>query len=398
MDLTLRRLAPLAAVLLLATPAGADAARDRWVQWHRTRALRLEAEGRQPDAVEEWVALSRLLPADTDAAVRAAVSMVEVVLDPSGTTNPGDDPYRTAEELVRIAVQRGAVFDPAVAYAIGRLRLAERDYATSLRMLDFARVRGYEPIRTKFWHYRAAAFRSREMIAEGSAALVVPLLERCIRDVPGHPDEPAVRIFLGNAYCATGKLAEAETALAEIVAATPWAARAHLSLGDVYAARGKYAEADAAYRVARARSLERDDGFFTGRGVMQETVLAQAKLELLRKDLPACERIVRSYLELAKDAPEGLHLLAVVLIERGGEKDLREAAKLLRQARRLVELRRGAPVEILDRLGFVLDRLGETKERDEILAELARFRPTRDPAAPPPAPVAPPGPGAPPPR
>ncbi|MCE9638515.1 MAG: hypothetical protein K8T90_22670, partial [Planctomycetes bacterium] len=195
---------------LAAERAYGDADQARWADWHRKRAIRLEAEGRRGEAVEEWHALTLIDPTDVGAAVRAAVAMVTVICEPPAEPKPTDPTYQVAEQLIREAVGRGAVHDPALAFAMGRLSFADGNYKDAQDMLGFAHRRGYDPAQSRLWHWRSVVSATSGLLDKGENDMAIARLERMLKDDPQHPDAPAAKINLATAYSRRGEHVLAE--------------------------------------------------------------------------------------------------------------------------------------------------------------------------------------------
>lgn len=355
------------AAALPASGAHADAEADRWADWHRARALRLEAEARRSEAVEEWMALTRLRPHDRDAAVRASVAIVELIAEPPRQPRPTDTQYLAARELIAEAMRRGAAHDPALAYAIGRLEFATGGYMQAERLLAIARRRGFDPARSRVWYYRAVVSDTGRLLEAGDFDFAAGRLERAIREYPGHPDELAAMINLATAKRRLSEHAVAEKLLLDVIAKHPWAARAHLALGQVYTELMRYDEAIAALNQAMERSREREDGLYTGQAVLVEALLWAAATELRRGALDAAERYTTQYETFQRDSPDAMFLHGTIALRRGSKEDVAEAVRQLRRAVRLVPDRR----EFLARLIEALHEAGEEAEAEEYRRKLA---------------------------
>lgn len=382
MSLMRPRFAALLVVVVLlgadVASARADAERDRWVDWHRLRALRLDAEGRVVEAAEEWRAVAVLLPDDLHAAAKAAVSLVEVICSRETPPRREDPAYRAAEDLIRESVRRGGTHDPALAYAIGRLRYVDGDFENAEKMLGIARRRGFDPARARLWHYRATIADAKRLIEEKYPDTAVRQLEAVLKDYPDHPDRLAALIDLALAWRMRGEHVLAEKSLLEAIQDSPWAARVHLTLGQVYSDQGRWDEAESALRSALERAQESDDQVYTGPQVYQDALFVITGMERKRGNLEAAERYARTLLDLRKDDPEIIASLGAVLKERaqlmGAEEPARravleEATLLLRRACRMERGR----AEFANRLAEVLTLLGETEEATRVLAEQAAF-------------------------
>lgn len=351
---------------LAADAAFADADQARWIEWHRRRAVRLEAEGRRPEAVEDWRALVSLEPADSAVAVRAAVAMVNVICDPPAEPKRTDPTYMAAEQLIREAVRRGAVHDPSLAFAIGRLRFADGNYKDAQDMLGFARRRGYDPARARLWHGRAVVSDTLRLLDKGDSDEAIRRLERLLKDDPDHPDAPAAKINLATSYSRRGEHVLAERILTDLIAASPWNARAHLVLGQTYMALSRFDEAAASFRTAMDRAQEREDGIYTGRAIHSDALLAAATMELRRGELETCQSQAEQFLQIQRDSPDGIYLLGMVALRRGGKDNLLEAARLLRKANRLAPKTK----VVLANLVQTLSELGEAEESQTFQKEL----------------------------
>ena len=355
---------------LTAGAARADEALDRYLEWHRRRAWTLFAEGRLEENVEDWGALARLQTDNEHAAARAAVALVELACDPPNEPKPTDSVYRTVEDLIREGTSRGGIHDPALAYAIGRLRFADGDYMNAQAMLGIARRRGFDPIRARLWHARAVVSDTTRLLEIGDIDECIRRLERVLADFPDHPDLIAVKLNLANAYRRRGEHVLSEKLLLEIIETDPWVARAHLGLAQTYTELSRYDEAWTEFRATLDRAQEKDDGKYTGRKVYTDALLWIAAMELRRGDAVECEKWARQYLDLKKDNADGLYFLGAALALKGGRENLEEAARTLRRSNRIA----GDRKDILGRLIEVLQQLGKTDEVDECAKRLEELQ------------------------
>lgn len=351
-------------------PAAGDAAQQRWIDWHRARAARLLAEGRLPEAVEDLRVLTHLLPDDPDPPTQAAIAMVEQICEPPAEPTEDDPLVATVNSLIRTAVQRGAMHDPGIAYAIGRLRFALGDYKVAQRMLAIASRRGFDPIRARLWHYRAVVSDTQRLLSETVYDVAKSRLEDVMRESPEHPNRLAARLNLASVYRKRTDYVIAEDMLKKLVAEEPWMARAHLALGQCYVDLSRNDEAAECLRNAIERSQERDDGgLFSGRAVLLDALLWTTILETRRGDLDAATAALDRFAALRKDTPDEPFLRGTILLRRGGAENAQEAARLLRRCRRMDPARR----EFYPRLIEALNVIGEVAEAEEYQKELAKM-------------------------
>jgi tetratricopeptide (TPR) repeat protein len=227
-------------------------------------------------------------------------------------------------------------------------------------MLGFARQRGFDPIRTRLWHYRAVIDDTPRLLEKGESDDAIRRLERVVRDFPDHPEVLLGRIRLAISYRRRGEHVVAEKQLTELLAQEGWCARAHLALAEVYGDLSRWDEATASYRAAMDRAQEREDGIYTGRGVFAEAVLSAAYSDLRRGELDSCAARTKQIEALRPESPDVYFLTGSIALRRGGDENLREGVRNLRRALRLAS----GQTEILGPLISALTQLGETEEAE----------------------------------
>ncbi len=351
----LRNALPSFALLLgfAASAAAGDTTRD-WERWSRTRAEVLEREGRFEDAIEEWTVVARLSPDLVEPFSRAAVLAVEMPVQRKQTLEPGSPAAEIAERLIQAGVARGGQGDPGLAYAAGRLQLAAGKWGSAWRLLCDAKQWGFDPVRVRYWHYRAAVNRGAMLVESGRAQEAVDELEFLRRTQPNHPDERFLLIDLAAARSAMDEPEVALKILDEILVKTPGAADAHYLYAIILVRQGRLDEAEKRFE----ETMRYAKGSFSDK----EYRNAQLKLcdvQLKLGKLDDAEKSANRYLELAKDDPEGLFMLGRIRQSRG---QLEEAAKLFRRVARM------SPrwLDTLINLKKVLHELGEDAEAEEI--------------------------------
>src|SRR5262245_38504760 len=147
-------------VLLAADGLADDAApaekTDAWMSWSRRFAESLEAKGRFDDAIDEWIALSRMTPYDIRPLAHAAVLAVDTPDMRGEELYLGSRNVRVAESCIREGLARGVRNDPWLNYALGRIRFAEKKWGPAWRLFSEAMEMGYDPVVVRYWYYRAA--------------------------------------------------------------------------------------------------------------------------------------------------------------------------------------------------------------------------------------------------
>lgn len=365
-----RAVAALAVCVASAAVAAPDADTARWRAWHEKRALWLRAHGLLQEASEEWAALAELSPGDPDAAIRAAVEILEAVSRNDRLLQKMDPAYRAVEHQCRLAAARGGLHDGALAYAIGRLRLADRDWSTAYAMLGIAADHGFDPIRARHWYFLAAVNHAQGLIDRGRVDEVVRTLEELIRDLPAHPYRLAADVNLASAYRYREEHGLAEGVLRDAIRRHPDAAKTWDVLGQVFADQQRLDEAAEAYGRAIDLAAARDDARYTGPTVLGEALAHAVQIDIRRERLDDARRHAQRLLQVRGDDPEGFALLGQIALARGGDEDIREAVVLLRRAVRL------APEEKnhLARLAEALHLAGEDAESREVRDRLDAIR------------------------
>lgn len=344
--------------------ARADADLDRWVEWHVRRATQLDAEGRQAEASEEWVAVARLRPTDLRSISRAAVALVEYAAGPSRTPQRTDAEYQAIERLIVEAMRLRGAHDPGIAYTIGRLRFADGDYEKAEDMLGQAVRRGFDPVRARLWHGRAVISDATRLVGDaGNVDLAVRRLLGTIQSDPSHPDILAARINLALAYRARGEQVLGAQILEEVLRGAPWNARAHLALAETYADLQRREDSAAQYKLARETATAREDGLYTGTKVLIAALRSEAQVLLRYDDLDACARVVQQFLQLQPEAPFGIYIQGMILLRRG---DAAGAVVPLRRARRLDRDNRAIGEALIQALTLV----GEDAEAESVRREV----------------------------
>lgn len=351
----LRRTLTCATLVLgfAATAAAAETTRD-WERWSRARAEALEREGRYEDAIEEWTVVARLRPDLVEPLSRAAVLAVEMPILRKQQLEPRSPAADLAERLIQTAVARGGQGDPGLAYAAGRLQLAAGKWGSAWRLLSDAKQWGFDPVRARFWHYRAAINRGAMLVEAGRAQEAIEELEFLRAAQPDHPDERFLLVDIAAARNAMDEPEVAKKILEQVIAKTPGAADAHYLYALILMKQGRLDEAE--------KKLEETIRYATGSFSDKEYRNALLKLcdvQLKLDQLDAAEQSANRFLSLAKDDPDGLFMLGRVKQGRG---QLEEAAKLFRRVARM------APqwLETLVNLKKVLHQMGEETEADEI--------------------------------
>lgn len=366
----------LAVGLLAAAAAAVGAARAddpetaRWVEWHRERALRLRAQGLWAEASEEWAAISWLTPSDPHTAIQAAVETVEAGALPPRVFQPEDPAYKRADALVLEAVKRGGTHDGALAYAVGRLKLAARDWPTAYTMLHFAQDHGFDRVRARYWFFIAAVNRTPALLDDGKADEAVKNLEALIREMPEHPHRLAAEVNLATSYRYRQEHLLSESVLRTAIARRPEAAKPWDVLGQVFADQQRLDEAIDAFRRAADLAAASEDSEFGGSAVLADALRHAATVEIRRGRLDEGERLAQRLLEVRRDDPEGVALLGMAAYARGGEEEVRRAVVHLRRAARLDP----TDVNILSRLAEALYTAREDAEADHVKRKVDELR------------------------
>lgn len=344
----------LAMVLLAAAPAAAQETTRDWELWSRRRAADLERDGRYEDAIEEWTVVARLRPASFEPYSRAAVLAVEMPVLRQQQLESHSPAAQLAEKLIQQGVARGGQGDPGLAYAAGRLQLAAGKWGAAWRLLSDAKQWGFDPVRARFWQYRAAVNRGAMLVEAGRAQEAVEELEFLRRTQPQHPDERTLVIDLAAAKNAMDEPEVAKKLLDEVLAKTPAAADAHYLYSLILVKQGHLEEAEKRF----VETMRCATGSFSSREY-RNALLKLCDVQLKLDRLDEAEKSAQQFLALSKDDPDGLFALGRVKQGRG---ELEEAAKLFRRVARMYP----QWLDTLVNLKKVLHQMGEEKEAEEI--------------------------------
>jgi tetratricopeptide (TPR) repeat protein len=337
-----------------AAVASADETTESWVRYSRARAEHLERIGAPDDAAEEWLALGQLLPDDVGPAARAAVLAVDVMTRRGKDMNPGSPSFKLAEMCVKEGVARGGQGDAALAYSIGRLGFAEGKWGVAWRSLGQAKDWGFDPVRARYWHYRAAVNRSLLLVETGRAQEAVDELRDLRAAMPGHPEENKLLVNLATALWRVQDVQSSTKILDELIAKSPGSADAYLVHGLILADQG---DLEGAQKRLRTAMLHASASY--GDKVYRDALLHLSEVEVKRGRLDEAAAAATQFLALSKDDPDGLYAMGVVLKARN---DLPGALKKFRQAARL----KPDSLATLANLKNVLSQVGEQAEADEI--------------------------------
>ena len=314
-------------LVLCAAPAAAGETTSSWVEWTEKRAVELEARGEYEDALEEWTVLAQLQPRAVEPLSRAAVLCVEVPVLRNKTLTPGSPMFIAAERFVRAGIARGGQFDPGLAYAVGRLHLANSKWGDAWRTLTDAVNWGFDPVRARWWQYRAAVNRAAMLLDSGRAQEAMEDLERQRKEQPGHTDEHFLLVDLAVANHQMQQPEEAKKILDALLAADPGAADARYVRGVILADQGLLEEAEKTFGevLLQATATYADR---TYRNALVRLADAQLKLGKLEE----AEATAKRLLDVAKDDPEALFALGRV---REAKNDLEGALRLYRRVARM---------------------------------------------------------------
>jgi tetratricopeptide (TPR) repeat protein len=319
----------IAAVTLvfLASAATAGDPTSSWIEWSKRRAAQLESAGEYEDALEEWTVLANLQPAAVEPLSRAAVLCVEVPVLRHKELTPGSPMFVAAERFVRAGIQRGGQFDPGLAYAVGRLHLAKGKWGDAWRTLNDAKVWGFDPVRARFWHYRAAVNRAAMLLDAGRAQEAMEELERLRTDQPGHVDEHFLLIDLAVANHNMQQPEEAKKILDAVLAADPGAADARFTRGVILADQGQLDEAEKTLNetLLHATATYADRTY-------RKTLVRLCEVQVKLNKLDEAEATAKRLLDVAKDDPDALFALGRV---RQAKHDNDGALVLYRRVARL---------------------------------------------------------------
>lgn len=325
--------AVLAGFAVSGDAGGGAEATDRWIRWHRQRALELRAESRLGEAIEEMLVVSNLNWTDPYPVSEAAVLAIDAASVPGRTATAVDPLVMLADRLVGEGVRRGGLHDPGLAYVIGRIAMLNREHDRAWTMLSEARRRGFDPVRAEFWSFRAAVNVVPGMLDRGRTDDAIDLLRAALDRNPEHPDRNAALLNLATSYRRRADHSLAEAVVRdEILSRSPKNAKAWDVLGQIYADYQNFDEGAKHARTAMEYAKESDDGTFTGPAVYAEAVYHCATFELRRGRVPEARALAEQYLRLRRDAADGLYLMGMIRQAMGTPEDLREAAILLRRA------------------------------------------------------------------
>jgi tetratricopeptide (TPR) repeat protein len=348
-------------LVLCAAAAPGGETSSTWVDWTERRAAELEARGEYEDAIEEWTVLAQLQPRAVEPLSRAAVLCVEVPVLRGKELTPGSPMFIAAERFVRAGIVRGGQFDAGLAYAVGRLHLAKSKWGDAWRTLTDATNWGFDPVRARWWQYRAAVNRAAMLIDTGRAQEAMEDLERLRKEQPGHVDERFLLIDLAVANHHMQQPEEAKKILDAVLAADPGAADALYLRGVILADQGLLEDAEKTF----SETLLHATATYADRTYRNALVrLADVQVKLGKLD--EAEATAKRLLDVAKDDPEALFALGRV---RQARNDLDGALKLFRRVARMnpeSERTLGSLQQVLHLLGLD-DEAAEVGKRIEAM-------------------------------
>ena len=344
----------IAASVLLAAAAAAGETTSSWTDWTRRRAVALEARGEYEDALEEWSVLAQLEPQSVEPLSRAAVLCVEVPVLRGKELTPGSPMFDSAERFVRAGIRRGGQFDAGLAYAVGRLHLAREKWGDAWRTLSDAKTWGFDPVRARYWQYRAAVNRAAMLVDAGRANEAMEDLGHLLAEQPGHPDERYLLVDLAAANHQMQQPEEAKKILDRVLAADPGAADARYMRGVILADQGQLEEAEKAFQetLLHATATYADKTY-------RHALMRLADVQVKRGELEAAQDSATRLVEVAKDDADALFTLGRV---RQARNDLEGALLLYRRVARMTPDSR----QTLVNLKQVLHLLGLDSEADEV--------------------------------
>src|SRR5687767_14751506 len=198
----------------------------------------------------------------------------------AGLDQMRSEDFAAARKSFEAAIRIEPAFELAH-YMLGRVHLAQKEYAPAAASLTRARDLYVSQAGRKFADKQEAQRHRRERIAEIEGLIsnlqgVTPQTfqtreqirqleerKRQVEDLDRAKDltpeqvVPAfVSLSLGSAYFRQGKLAEAEQAYLAAVAADPKTGEAHNNLAVVYLQTGRYTQAKAAVRAAEKAGVK----------------------------------------------------------------------------------------------------------------------------------------------
>jgi tetratricopeptide (TPR) repeat protein len=344
----------IAGCLLLAAAASAGETTSSWTDWTRRRAVQLEARGEYEDALEEWSVLAQLEPQSVEPLSRAAVLCVEVPVLRGKELTPGTPMFDSAERFVRAGIRRGGQFDAGLAYAVGRLHLANGKWGDAWRTLTDARTWGFDPVRARYWQYRAAVNRAAMLVDAGRANEAMEDLQRLLTEQPGHPDERFLLVDLAAANHQMQQPEEAKKILDRVLAADPGAADARYLRGVILADQARLDEAEKTFEetLLHATATYADKTY-------RNTLMRLSDVQIRLGKLEAAEATATRLVEIAKDDPDALFALGRA---RQAKNDLDGALRLYRRVARMTP----DSTQTLVSLKQVLHLLGLDAEADEV--------------------------------
>ncbi len=362
---------PLPVVALMvaaaASAAWADDTADAWAKFSRARAEKLERIGAfaVDDAVEEWLALGRIAPHDVVGPAHAGLLAVEAPVVRGKELAPGSKPYKLAEACLRDGVARGGDCDPALAYVNGRIWFAQGNWSAAAKWFARAEEWGFEPVKVRYWRYRAVVNRALPLVEAGRASEAADQLKALLAEQPGHPEEHTLFVNLATALWRIQDVKSATKILEDVIAKSPGGADTYLVLGMILADQGDFAGAKKRLQEAMLHASAS-----YGDKTYRDALLRLSDVEIKLADLDGAEAAAKQFLALSKDDPEGLVALGTVMQARH---DLDGAVRNFRHAARL----QSESMNTLVRLKQVLSQLHEDAEAEDVgrrIDELVRRR------------------------
>lgn len=222
---------------------------DRWIEYVQRRIPQLRASGRLDAEIEEWLALSTLEGdslAPLERAILTAVEMADLSGEAFGHRNlPTLLAKQTCEEVIRLHGRE----NPAVAYALGRMKFTEGDFQGAHDFFKFATDLELDPEVGGIWLLRSAAAQTFRQIQAGngheSVADITHALEYC-KDLDSIEDVYFIlaRLSLSRAhrtlndYLVSERIVRDVIAKYEATAGSANAARMRYELGMVHFEQG----------------------------------------------------------------------------------------------------------------------------------------------------------------
>jgi tetratricopeptide (TPR) repeat protein len=266
---------------------------------------------------------------------------------------------------VQDGVARGGECDPALAYVNGRIWFARGRWSAAAKWFGRAEDWGFEPVKVRYWRYRAVVNRSLQLVDAGRASEAADQLKALLAEQPGHPEE---RVLLVNLATALWRIQEPKSAtkiLDDLIAKAPGGADTYLVLGMILES-----EHDLVGAKKRLREAMLHASASYGDKTYRDALLRLSEVEVKLEDFDGAEAAAKQFLQMAKDDPDGLVALGTVLQARH---DLEGAVLNFRRAARL----QSGSMNTLVRLKQVLSGLGENAEAEEVgrrIDELSRRR------------------------